>query len=239
MRVLLPIRGAATACLLLLAACSDAPDEQVSAGAYASEAPSDTVPGEVDAIAPDAPCGAQDGQTEAQLRDAAEAAQQSVFAATVDRVEFQSMDEATARGAQVSVGTVIEVRFIEQAPFGVIPGHDGGSASAAGNTAYWTGVEVDVTDGSSTTTVQIPLIAGGADVLEASQRELTIAPFEPLRGVCAVVVSGEPGLPPELGGPRLAAVGTGLEARPIGFDAQLVAVAEAAPDLEQLASVQD
>jgi hypothetical protein len=147
------------------------------------------------------------------------------------------MADATRRGGKVVNGWVSAVRPVELRPLGLIPsGSAEGRPSAAGNTAYWSGVEVDVTDGTSTVTVPIPLIAGGADVIEATNLTTSPESFKALTGSCALAVTGTAGTPAALGGPRLVAVSATTASSPVAFDPQMKAVVESAPSLAELAS---
>jgi hypothetical protein len=222
---------------LALATLSCSSESPVSAGAAqdaappAAEAPSGAAKpaGKV--------CSGGGKATQQDVERVADAVSNSMFADSLQTATVRSMDDVTRGGKAVVLGRVVEVREVDLEPLALIPMDDGGAApSFAGNTAYWSGVEIDVSHGSGMSTVQVPLVAGGADVIEASGFSQSAVGFGALDGACAVFVTGEAGAAPVLGGNRLVAVGLDERSRPIAVDGQFTSLVGGAASMKELAT---
>jgi hypothetical protein len=220
--------AAATAvALLLVSAC----------GSEAAQRGTDPAPAIDPLGAKLADCSVAEGVTAEELSKAAGVADTSVFAELVNSMPLPSLEAASRSGERVLEGTVSEIRAVSAQPLSIVPAGEGrGAASLGGDPMLWRGVEIDVEAEVGVTTVQVPLVAGGRDVIAASGVEPDVSSFESLVGACALVITGRTEGPTVLGGPRLVAVSTDQGARPVAFDPQLAAVVEAAPTLRALSA---
>jgi len=181
-------------------------------------------------------CGEGGRPTLDSLRRASSVVLESQFVDSINAVELGALADAERRGGTTRLGVVSEVSVVDEAPYDFVPATESGSPTnaAAGNSVHWSGVEVVVSDESGAVTVQLPLAVGGTDVVAALRDPEASSWLTALRGACALVVTGEDGVPAALGGARLVAVSTDPEETPVPFDPQFRTVVDRSPTMAAL-----
>jgi len=185
--------------------------------------------GAVDPTKPASPFCASSVSTP-KLSELGDLVAHSPFADSIDKFPIRTLDEARRSGGNLAVGKILEVRDVDLEPLGLLP--DGGS-TFAGNTALWSGLQIDIEFGNGKATIDVPLIAGSADVIAAVNANVTAADFKPVIGACAVVYDAGDN-PSILGQVRLIAVAPDDTSHIAVFDDQFAALIDSAQSLRAI-----
>ncbi len=215
---------------VVAAACGENATTTISSGAAASSAPTRTTAStSTTTIVAEKPCSAK--ASPVALARIAEPLRNSPMDAIIDAPVAGA--DRLPDSSTVDLGTVVGARAVVSAPFNIIPLDNGGSTNEfAGNAAFWSGVAMDVRVGSTRLVVNVPLIAGGADVLAAMASLVPEIDGPSLAGACAAVIvhAGDP----SGGDAQLLAIATDPAAPPLPVSARYAAALESVKTISNL-----
>ncbi len=171
--------------------------------------------------------------------DAERLAQELTHTPMADATDISALPREVidAQGIELRLGAVTNVRHVEQEPFNILPGEKEGDPptnSFAGNSAFWTGIVLDVDLGDTSLSVPIEFAVGGADVLESYRAQLDRKDLSGLDHACVVLAIGNEDLTPNYGPPVVAAIGTDKGGSPLGVHGGLANVVDDSDRLDDL-----